>query len=278
MKTFRYLEIRFDSEMRVIEIKVENLDIAIKLANYLKDNWAFIFSHDLHGFVIHHQSYGYEPDVNYSTIIDWSGPENMLTDIYYELIRYTTYDRNPLKIDKYLDFNACNPIPFRTMTLRYHYDSRPIGETVARVKIEEPDYQIYTIPGGRRNGKGMIMANNNNLEIAHHSYTKEFYKRLANNLYGYTFYSSRGNSDIRNCIKKVQINEKKKVVTIVWKFGEPTIARCGANDTWDPEKGILVCIAKHMFVSGTQMNKWLKEQIPESDPETAYQPKHAGNE
>lgn len=110
------------------------------------------------------------------------------------------------------------------------------------------------------------------------------YKMLINKMYGPGLnpgivcyrYPSGGQyyNDIRDVIKKVQINEKKKVVTIVWTDGQVTLAKCGENDIWDPEKGLLVCIAKHMFVSGTQMNKWLKEQIPES-VEESYKPKHA---
>ena len=118
------------------------------------------------------------------------------------------------------------------------------------------------------------------------------YKMMVNKMYGpglnpgivcYRYPS--GNqycNDIRDVIKKVQINEKKKVVTIVWTDGRVTLAKCGENDIWDPEKGLLVCIAKHMFVSGTQMNKWLKAQIPEKEPEgffeklaDTYEPKHA---
>lgn len=75
-------------------------------------------------------------------------------------------------------------------------------------------------------------------------------------------------------IRKVQINEKKKVCTIVWTDGEVTMAKCGENDIWDPEKGLLVCIAKRFWVSGTQFNKWLKAQIPEP-VEESYEPKHA---
>lgn len=119
------------------------------------------------------------------------------------------------------------------------------------------------------------------------------YKMLANKTYGLglrpVYCRGRSGSeynDIRDVIKKVQINEKKKVVTIVWTDGRVTLAKCGENDIWDPEKGLLVCIAKHMFVSGTQMNKWLKEQIPEPGPvekasglfeklDNTYVPKHA---
>jgi hypothetical protein len=92
-------------------------------------------------------------------------------------------------------------------------------------------------------------------------------------------------------IRHVQVNEKKKVVTIVWKDGEVTMAKCGPNDMWDPEKGVLVCVAKRFFNSNTQFSKWLKSVIPEPEEETKslldqivenvvnkYQPKHSATE
>lgn len=62
-------------------------------------------------------------------------------------------------------------------------------------------------------------------------------------------------------IRSVFINEKKKVVTIVWSDGEVTLAKCGANDIWDPEKGFYVAFTKRFFASTTQMNKFVKKEI-----------------
>lgn len=61
-------------------------------------------------------------------------------------------------------------------------------------------------------------------------------------------------------IRSVQINEKKGVVTIVWKDGNVTMAKCGPNDEFDVEKGIAIAFMKHWFASTTQMNKWMREQ------------------
>lgn len=61
-------------------------------------------------------------------------------------------------------------------------------------------------------------------------------------------------------IRSVQINEKKGVVTIVWRNGEVTMAKCGPNDEFDVEKGIAIAFMKHWFASTTQMNKWMREQ------------------
>ena len=178
------------------------------------------------------------------------------------------------------------------------YTSEQVAKSIAK-QIEDD----MNIPWGDTEGyskyfkgEGKMKINIHTGEIADTD-SLSTYKMLVNNVYGlglnpgivcYRYPS--GNqyyNDIRYVIKKVQINEKKKVVTIVWTDGRVTLAKCGENDIWDPEKGLLVCIAKHMFVSGTQMNKWLKEQIPEPGPvekaaeffdeklTDAYVPKHA---
>lgn len=71
--------------------------------------------------------------------------------------------------------------------------------------------------------------------------------------------------DIRHIIKRVSINEKKRVVAVILKDGTVIRSRCCEDDTWDPEKGIYVCIAKLGFTNGTQMNKWVKKQIKNNE-------------
>lgn len=61
-------------------------------------------------------------------------------------------------------------------------------------------------------------------------------------------------------IRSVQINEKKRVVTIVWFDGKVTMAKCGMFEQFDVEKGIAIAFMKHWFASTTKMNKWMKEQ------------------
>lgn len=127
-------------------------------------------------------------------------------------------------------------------------------------------------------------------------WTGEGYKKLfgdaAYRMYKTAFtFEYKEDKNLDNVIRKVQINEKKKVVTIVWKDGEVTMAKCGPNDMWDPEKGVLVCVAKRFFNSNTQFSKWLKSVIPEPEEETKslldqivenvvnkYQPKHSATE
>lgn len=109
------------------------------------------------------------------------------------------------------------------------------------------------------------------------------YKTLHCDNEPFTFdYKEEKNLDKK--IRHIQFNEEKKVTTIVWKDGDVTMAKCGPNDIWDPEKGVLVCVAKRFFNSGTQFNKWLKSAIPEEEEtkslldqivENMYQPKHS---
>ena len=177
------------------------------------------------------------------------------------------------------------------------------SEQVAKSLAKQIEVDM-NIPWGDSEGYSKYFKGEGNMKINIHTGgivdtdLVSTYKMLVNKKYGtglnpgivcYRVQYGDKYNDIRDVIKKVQINEKKKVVTIVWTDGQVTLAKCGENDIWDPEKGLLVCIAKRMFVSGTQMNKWLKEQIPESGPvEKAagffdemfakfanYEPKHA---
>ena len=130
-----------------------------------------------------------------------------------------------------------------------------------------------------------------NIIVAPKEWTGEGYKKLfgdaAYRMYKTAFtFEYKEDKNLDKVIRKVQINEKKKVVTIVWTDGDVTMAKCGPNDIWDPEKGVLVCVAKRFFNSGTQFNKWLKSVIPEEETKSLldqivenvvnkYQPKHA---
>ena len=42
-----------------------------------------------------------------------------------------------------------------------------------------------------------------------------------------------------------------------WADGTKTVARCSAMDDYDPEVGLLVCIAKHYFGSGSELHRVL---------------------
>lgn len=223
----------------------------------------------------------------------------------HEYITTEMYDKywdymNEWPMDKYLvsicaeekiEPESDKPICFvDQITGQKFYTSEQVAKSIAKQIADD-----ISIPWGDTEGYskyfkgGDMKINIHTGGIMSNDSAVSTYKIMARKLYGpvlnpgivcYRDQSGSEYNDIRDVIKKVQINEKKKVVTIVWTDGQATLAKCGENDIWDPEKGLLVCIAKRMFVSGTQMNKWLKEEIPESEPvekatEDIYKPKHA---
>lgn len=84
--------------------------------------------------------------------------------------------------------------------------------------------------------------------------------------------------ELPELIKKVQINEKKRVVTIVWIDGKITMAKCGIFEQFDVEKGISIAVMKRFFNSGTRMNKWLKQQTDEYHAQKIMEAFDDGNE
>lgn len=84
--------------------------------------------------------------------------------------------------------------------------------------------------------------------------------------------------ELPDLIKKIQINEKKRVVTIVWIDGAVTMAKCGMFDQFDVEKGISIAVMKRFFNSGTRMNKWLKEKTDEYHAQKIMEAFDDGNE
>ena len=78
--------------------------------------------------------------------------------------------------------------------------------------------------------------------------------------------------ELPEAIRKVQFNEKKGFVTVVWTDGVVSFAKCGPNDIWDPEKGLAIAIMKRWFKSTTSMNKWIKNTVPyDTDPTSLFQ-------
>lgn len=90
--------------------------------------------------------------------------------------------------------------------------------------------------------------------------TEELYNRYMtlNNISNFVFTTKINLGPM--LIRSIQINEKKRVVTIVWIDGAVTMAKCGMFDQFDVEKGIAIAFMKHWFNSTTQMNKWMREQ------------------
>ena len=64
--------------------------------------------------------------------------------------------------------------------------------------------------------------------------------------------------------KKVVINGKKGITTIIWKDGDKTQVRCQDDDEFDPEKGILLCVLKRCFDDRGSYNDWLRKVLKEN--------------
>ena len=60
-------------------------------------------------------------------------------------------------------------------------------------------------------------------------------------------------------IKKVIVNEPATI--IIWDDDVKTVVKCGANDTFDVEKGIAMAYIKRIMFDNktTQMNKWFQQ-------------------
>lgn len=83
------------------------------------------------------------------------------------------------------------------------------------------------------------------------------YKKLVNSLYG-----DAGLLSSTKYVKNVIFNDPATIV--FWVDGSKTVVKCGENDTFDPEKGLAMAIAKRAL--GNQGNyynhikKWLLEE------------------
>lgn len=69
------------------------------------------------------------------------------------------------------------------------------------------------------------------------------------------------NSDSKYNIKRVIFNEPATIV--LWIDGTKTIVRCQEGDTYDKEKGLLMCIAKKVYGNKGSFNDILKNYIEE---------------
>lgn len=64
-------------------------------------------------------------------------------------------------------------------------------------------------------------------------------------------------------IKSVTLNDKKKITTVVFTDGDVKMVKCGENDTYSPEMGIVYCMAlKYSGLSKTQFKKMLSKFLP----------------
>lgn len=67
------------------------------------------------------------------------------------------------------------------------------------------------------------------------------------------------NKCLRNMIKKVIIN--KPCTIIMWNDGTKTVTKCHEFDSYDPEKGILACMAKKLYKNTNLFNEVIQEYV-----------------
>ena len=67
------------------------------------------------------------------------------------------------------------------------------------------------------------------------------------------------NKRLRDMVKKVIIN--KPCTIIMWNDGTKTVTQCHELDSYDPEKGILACMAKKLYENTNLFNEIVQEYV-----------------
>ena len=65
---------------------------------------------------------------------------------------------------------------------------------------------------------------------------------------------------MRNSIKKIIFNDPATI--IIWSNGDKTIVKCGEGETYDPEKGMAMAIAKHFLGDKGNYYETFKKWLP----------------
>ena len=67
------------------------------------------------------------------------------------------------------------------------------------------------------------------------------------------------NKRLRRMIKKVILNDPCTI--ILWSDGTKTVTKCHELDSYDPEKGILACMAKKLYENTNLFNEIIQEYV-----------------
>lgn len=67
------------------------------------------------------------------------------------------------------------------------------------------------------------------------------------------------NKRLRGMIKKVMLNEPYTI--IIWNDGTKTVVKCHEFDSYDPEKGILACMAKKLYENTNLFKEIIQEYV-----------------
>lgn len=61
-------------------------------------------------------------------------------------------------------------------------------------------------------------------------------------------------------IKSIQVNERKRLVTVVFTDGDVRIVNCNKEDNFDVTIGVSLAISEHLFGSKTKRTKFINEK------------------
>lgn len=67
-------------------------------------------------------------------------------------------------------------------------------------------------------------------------------------------------------IKNVIFNDPATIV--IWSDGTKTVVKCQEGDTYDPEKGLAMCLAKKYLGNKGNFNEVFKKWVPENKPKS----------
>lgn len=60
-------------------------------------------------------------------------------------------------------------------------------------------------------------------------------------------------------VKSILVNEKKRIITVVFGDDDVRMAKCHPDDNFSKEIGVSLCIARHMCGSRTNLNKLISK-------------------
>ena len=95
--------------------------------------------------------------------------------------------------------------------------------------------------------------------LAKENFLKSLYKSKS------SMYNNDRENVLEHIIRSVTINEKKKIVTVVFNHGEVYMSKCSKLDEFDPQIGIAICICSYYAGSKSAFKKFVKRKTSKGD-------------
>ena len=86
------------------------------------------------------------------------------------------------------------------------------------------------------------------------------YREILNYITNDIYTTKEAIKTMRNSIKKIIFNDPATI--IIWSNGDKTIVKCGEGETYDPEKGMAMAIAKHFLGDKGNYYETFKKWLP----------------